>query len=282
MQMKRKRFWIIFSSVVAGIFLLCLCSVMFTRLKTVNVELRTSLGADSNLSENVLDNVKESGEFDYSKSLLFENFNESIDKIEKSNPYVKVEQIVRKFPNKLHVYVSERVPKYRVKDENENSKWYILDVEFKVLETIVGDEDLTSSKLKNETVEVKFLSFTAAHNGDFINKPAEKKYMSQILAGVYGRTKDTTIMYSVDFSSTDNVFYISMKENKSGDYENGCVMEIQGTNNLTEKVFSATCCYCQDNVEQSGEVDLSQKVIIIVEGENGSYSGKMKNQEEQE
>ena len=282
MQMKRKKFWITFSSIVVCIFLICLGTVLFTKLKTVNVEFRTAFGVETtNLEENVIENIKESGEFNYSKSLLFTNFDKNVEKIEKANPYIKVEQVLRKFPNKVHIYVSERVPKYRVQDKNEQTKWYILDVEFKVLETIVGSDAMESSGFKDDTVAIDFISFTA-HNGDFIKLSTEKQYMSQILAGVYGRTKDTTIINSVDYNENEKTFYISMKANKDGDYENGCVMQIAGTDNIKDKVFVATCCYCQDDIEHDGSVDMSKKVLIIVEGENGSYIGKMKNQEEQD
>ena len=274
MQMKRKRFWIVFTSVVLGIVLILTGTFLLTRLKTVNVEFRTKLSAEeTRLAEGITEKIKTSGEFDYGACLLFANFDESITKIEKANPYVKVEQIMRKFPNKLHIYVSEREPKYRIKDKEIETKWYILDIEFKVLEVV---DDIDNSSLKNETVELEHISETL-YVGDFLANETERTYMSNILAGVYGRTKDITIISSIKHSAEENKFYISMKANKDGEFTNGCVMQIEGTDKLTEKVHAATCAYCKDDYTD-GSVDLSQKVIVIVESKDGGFKGKLENE----
>ncbi len=278
MHMKRKRFWIWFTSIFVGIVLLCTGTFLLTRLSTVNVEFRSKLGvADTRLAEGITEKIKTSGEFDYGACLLFANFDESIQKIEKANPYVKVEQILRKFPNKLNVYVSERVPRYRIQDKEVATKWYILDVEFKVLEVV---DDLDSSSLKAETIEIEHIK-ESLFVGNFLNNNAEMQNMSQVISGVYGRTKDCTVVSSVKHDAQTDTYYISMKANKDGDYEKGCVMQIEGTNNLKDKVYAATCCYCKDNTADGESIDMSKKVIIIVDGANGTYEGKMKNQEEQ-
>ena len=279
MHLKRKKFWIWFTSIFLGIALLCTGTFLLTRLSTVNVEFRSKLGvAETRLAEGITEKIKTSGEFDYGACLLFTNFDESVQKIEKANPYVKVEQILRKFPNKLNVYVSERVPRYRIQDKTIETKWYILDIEFKVLEVI---DDLDSSALKAETIELEHIK-ESLYVGDFLNNNAELQNMSQVVAGVYGRTKDCTVIGSINHDTQNNTFYISMKANKDGKYEGGCVMQIEGIDNLKDKVYAATCCYCQDNTINGESIDMSKKVIIIVDGENGTYEGKMKNQEEQE
>ena len=58
-------------------------------------------------------------------------------------------------------------------------------------------------------------------------------------------------------------------------------MQIVGTEKLTEKVHAATCAYCKDDYEE-GSVNLSEKVIIIIEDRDGGFKGKMKNQEGQD
>ena len=278
MQMKRKKFWIVFTSIVLVLTLIVTGTFLLTRLKTVNVEFRTKLAAsETRLAEGISEKIKESGEFDYGASLLFANFDESVAKIEKANPYIKVEQLMRKFPNKLHIYVSEREPKYRVKDKEIATKWYILDIEFKILEVV---DDLNNSTFKDETVELEHITGTF-YVGDFLKMDAEKTNMSKILAGVYGRTKDITIISSIKYEAETNTFCISMKTNKDGDYSNGCIMQIVGTEKLTEKVHAATCTYCKDDYTE-GSVNLSEKVIIIIEDKDGGFKGKMKNQEGQD
>lgn len=276
MQMKRKKFWIVFASIVLSLALIVTGTFLLTRLKTVNVEFRTKLAVgETRLTEGITEKIKESGEFEYGACLLLANFDESVAKIEKANPYIKVEQLMRKFPNKLHIYVSEREPKYRIQDKEIETKWYILDIEFKVLE-VVDD----TSPLKDETVELEHITGTF-YVGDFLNMDAEKANMSKILAGVYGRTKDITIISSINYNAESNTFIISMKANKDGEFANGCEMQIVGTEKLTEKVHAATCAYSKDDYTE-GSVDLSQKVIIIIEDKDGGFKGKMKNQEGQD
>ena len=278
MQMKRKKFWIVFASVVLSLVLIVTGTFLLTRLKTVNVEFRTKLAAgETRLAEGISEKIKTSGEFDYGACLLLANFDENVAKIEKANPYIKVEQLMRKFPNKLHIYVSEREPKYRIQDKEIETKWYILDIEFKVLEVV---DDLDNSSHKDETVELEHITGTF-YVGDFLNMDAERTNMSKILAGVYGRTKDITIISSIRYEAETNTFFISMKTNKDGDYSNGCEMQIVGTEKLTEKVHAATCTYSKDGYTE-GSVNLSEKVIIIIEDTADGFKGKMKNQEGQD
>ena len=86
MQRSRKKFWIIFTSVISSLVLVCVACGLMTRLKTVNVEIRRRADAQyTMLQDGVLDRVKETGDFDYGKSVLFLNFEESISNIEKKN-----------------------------------------------------------------------------------------------------------------------------------------------------------------------------------------------------
>ena len=52
-------------------------------------------------------------------------------KIEKAFPFVKVEKMVRRFPDKMTIYVSGRIPEVVVKDSEVLNKWYVLDIEKK-------------------------------------------------------------------------------------------------------------------------------------------------------
>ena len=153
----RKKFWLIFSSVVASIVLIITVCLSLTRLKNVTVEFRAREGQETTmLGDGILDKVKETAEFSYGKNLLFMNFDKNIENIEKSNPYIKVHQIVRHFPGTVRVYVTERIPKYRVQDKSDSTKWYILDEDFKVVDFVSGEEILATSmnELKNICAEV--------------------------------------------------------------------------------------------------------------------------------
>ena len=220
---------------------------------------------------------KDSAEFNYNDSVLFMNTKRNIDKIEKSNPYVKVNQVIRKFPNKVCVYISERIPKYRVEDTLNSGCWLILDEDFKVLER-VDEDNLLSKNLDDKTVCLNFVE-SNLQPGMFLNKDQEKTLSNEILAGVYGRTKDYFAVKSIDYSATDDIFYITMRTSVEGEdgvinYGAGCVVQIEGKKGLRTKVFNATCVYAGDG-NKVQDKDLSKKIIIISD-EHGCI---IKNQE---
>lgn len=269
---KRKKLWITIASVLVGLFVVTLGGYFLTKLSSVSVEFRTRLSeSETRLEESILEKVKTSGDFNYKKSVLFLNTKDSIDKIEKENPYVKVTQVVRKFPNKLHIYISERKPKYRVQNET-TSEWYILDEEFKVLECVSD----TSSFL-DKTVEIQYFK-VKAYVGEFIEKPSDLTNLNTILAGVYGKTEDFFAVKAISYSSDKNTFYLTMKNglvdetnSSSLNYEVGCEIQIEGLNNLKEKAYSATAVYTGSKLKNSdgSEIDITKlnlalKTYIII------------------
>lgn len=261
---KKKKVWIVLLCVILGLFVVLTGTYFATKLKTVSVEFRTRLEeSETRLASGILDKVKDSADFNYKDSVLFMDVQESIDKIEKSNPYVKVEQVIRKFPNKVCVYISERVPKYRILDSENSSVWLILDEDFKVLEKIdeLGD-------FEEKTVEIKYFEGNASV-GDFLNKYTENNKLNTLLSGVYGRTKDYFAVRSVDYSSEENIFYLTMRtsvktEDGPINYAGGCEIQIENTGDLKTKALNATCVYVGDGNEIDGK-DLSQMLIIVAD-----------------
>ncbi len=245
-----------------GIVLVITGGYFLTKLSSVSIEFRTRLSAtETRLEEGVLDKVKLSGEFNYKSSILFLNTDEGIQKIEKENPYVKVQQVIRKFPNKLHVYISERIPKYRVQDPKLSNKWCILDEEFKVLECVTTEE--LSSEFVNCTIELKhFKSDLSA--GEFLGKEHELSRLNNIMAGVYGKTQDFFAITAIDYVEDTNTYILSTKSGNYG-YESDCEIQIVGVNDLKNKTFLATSVYVAKNFEGIGEgvLDLTQKLVII-------------------
>ena len=187
---------------------------------------------------------------------------------------MKVTQVVRKFPNKLYVYIAERIPKYRIVDSQNDDAWVILDDEFKVLEKI-SNTDLQAQELDKNTVEIKYIS-QKLEVGDFLSKPVELDRLNSILSGVYGRTKDYFAVRNIDYSSDENTFYVTMRssvEREDGtiSYEGGCVIQIEGLENLKDRALMATSVYVGDDIGDGNQMsnrDLSQKVVIIP-GEDG-------------
>lgn len=266
---KKYKLWVVLLSVVVGFFVVLTGTYFTTKLKTVSVEFRARLD-ESRLSVGVLDRVKDSAEFDYKKSVLFINTQKNIDKIEKSNPYVKVQQIIRKFPNKICVYISERIPKYRIVDSKDSSTWFILDEDFKVLQSMTNN-DLLLENLDDKTIEIKHISENI-NVGEFLNKNTDRNNLNALMSGVFGRTKDYFAVRSIDFSSEENKFYLTMRttvETDDGEinYSGGCIIEIKNVGNLKEKALKGTCAYVGDESLIDGR-DLTQKQVIVVD-ENG-------------
>lgn len=246
-------------SVVVGIIAVLTGGYFLTKLSSVSIEFRTRLGEGTRLEEGILDKVKESGDFDYSCSVLFLNTQESVASIEKKHPYVKVEQVIRKFPNKLCVYISERVPKYRAKDKELSNTWYILDDEFKVLERVIDSE---LSEFLNITVEIEYLKLDS-NAGEFLQPSAEFSKLNSIMTGVYGKTKDYFAITAINYSSENDTYYLSTKSG-AYEYDSDCEIQIVGSNNLTDKAFKATSVYVDKDFEGI-EIDLSKKIIIIAD-----------------
>ena len=278
MENRRKKILIILSIVGLSLIALCMVFALTFRLKTVNVEFR-SRAANTNLPAEIQNRVFETGEFDIGKNIIFMNFDDNIEKIEKSNPFVKVEQIIRRFPNKVTIYISERIPKYRVKeDSNQTNNWYILDEDFKILDK-VSTEELTSKKVSGnltyfkQTIEIEkeTLTFKSAIIGEFVTEAEEiKNFMSKISAGVYAKTKDSTVIRSVNYSKVNDKFEIVMR-NQGLDNEEGCMIIISGEEDLYEKMLAGVVVHLSNN-----ESNMPGVMIEIYKNAAGEYYGVTK------
>jgi hypothetical protein len=254
MQTKRKKFWIVFTCVFLSLIVLCSVFAIVFRLKTVDVEFR-AVAENTNLQEGTIDKVRETGEFDFGKNILFMNFEDNIQKIEKSNPYIKVEQIVRHFPNIVRVYISERIPKYRVKESSESvSKWYIMDNDFKILDKVT-EEELESKKVCgksnyfDQTIEITKETMTLKSDaviGEFVADET-REHLARITSGIYGKTKDFTVIRSIDYSKVNETFTLTMR-NEALEEQKGCVIKITGTNNLYDKALAGAVCFVDGQI----------------------------------
>ena len=275
---KRRKFLIIFGSVCLSIIVLCFIFVLVFRLKTVDIEFR-SREENTNLAAETPTRVLETGEFDFGKNILFMSFEDNIAKIEKSNPFVKVEQVIRHFPNTVRVYISERQPRYRVKDETETNKWYILDNEFKVLDK-VNEEELLSKKVSGEsnyfsqTIEITntTLTFKTAIVGEFVSVDISA-YLESIVSGIYGKTKDHTQIRSIDYSSISGKFTLVMR-NTGLENQEGCKIVLEGTEDLYQKALAGAVVFVDgqvvDNVTKRIE-NTPDVVVEILKNDDGYY-----------
>lgn len=278
MERRRKKVLMILGSVSLALIILCTIFALMFRLKTVDVEFRAR-AANTNLPAEIQERVFATGEFDVGKNIIFMNFDDNIAKIEKSNPFVKVEQIIRRFPNKVTIYISERIPKYRVKeDSTEVNAWYILDEDFKILDK-VSAEDLVNKKVSGnltyfkQTTEItkETLTFKSAIIGEFVTDVDEiKSYVSKISSGIYAKTKDSTVVRSINYSKIKNQFEVVLR-NQGLDNEEGCMLLISGEADLYEKVLAGVVVHLSNNEENTPGV-----VIEIYKNAAGEYYGVTK------
>lgn len=264
MQAKQKKFWITFSVIVACVMVLSITLSLVTRLKTVSVEFRSRLSAEqTNLSMDVLERVKEDGEFAYGKNTLTMSFNNSISKIEKKNPFVKVEQVVRYFPNRICVYISERETKYRVRAKNSNSTYYILDDEFKVLKVTSTADEL--HEFQDKTVEILPSTLqidTAYGEGDFVDELEFMAVFGQVMSGVYGGGDGYFLIDKLSMP-TENSLTFQIRSS-------GLEVRIPTLKDVKMQVAVAIDCYLNDLKENVNESDF---FIEVVE-ENGEYHAR--------
>lgn len=157
-------------SVIVGVLvaIMLLSSTVFT-VKSISVEYQTTLNY---ITEKDFDGIIEDGAFEYGKNIFFVRFDENIRKIEKANPYVKVNNIERKFPSYACVNISERMPVVQM--EAGRGK-YILDSEGKIVNIVStfndyilvkGENDLPHLRINNvEGVNLKLDNY---ETGDFV------------------------------------------------------------------------------------------------------------------
>lgn len=277
MQMKRKKFWIVFGVVCAVIVVLCIVIALVFRLRTVDVEFRSRVvEGETNLSAGVQDQVE--GYFEDGKNLLFYNVDSTIAEIERDIPYIKVEQVIRYFPSTLRVYISERLPRYRVQDSDNSNSWYILDVGFKVLDKVTTEEITTkvvsgNSNYYEKTIEISPDSLKIeSYVGEFVtDHDSEKNNLSEVVRGIYGDTQDISSVLSISFERNQSgvlTFELTMK-NSGNESESGGKIIVSGTNSLANKVFYGIDCY-NEYVLKNAEIDQTSAVIEVVE-DNGRY-----------
>ncbi len=276
MLSKRKKFWIIFGSICFCVIAIAVVFSFVFRLRTVDIEFRARLDAsETRLEDGIKDKVLADGEFLYNANMFFYKTDSCVQKIEKENPYIKVEQVIKYFPNVIRVYISEREMRYRVQDTNDSSKWYILDKEFKVLEQGISSTDIdTKSVYYKRTVEVDPSTLTIhSEKGNFIvgeNETSIKNYLNAATEGIYARV-----------TSFEQVS--SIKVNKTGEYaleitlsEFGTKILVKGNDDITEKVKHAITVYNADQEPNPDDPDYLKKPYIpnqantiIVENVNG-------------
>lgn len=277
MQKKRIKFWIIFGCIFVSIPLICIVLSMSMKLKTVNVEFRSKLSEHTMLTDDIQSNIK--NYFTLGESVALLNTEPIENKIEKDYPFVKVNQIIKSFPNILRVYISERIPKYRVIDDLNHEQFLILDNDFKVIDIVLVSElnlDGTygNTSYGKKTIEISKDNLKVSKTaGSFLYEYTDlKNQVNKISTGIYGVTEDYAVARLISINETENGinFNINMK-NSSEPEELGCNILIDGYDDLILKTYAGVSTF-ESEVKLLSDLNNSNTVIKI-SIVNGEYRG---------
>ena len=116
---------------------------------------------------------------------------------------------------------------------------------------------------------------TTAIIGGFASDEESKlnDYLSQITAGVYGKTKEVTAIRSIDYSEITKTFTLSMR-NASFSDQVGCQIILTETDDLYEKALKGTVAFIEGQELESGENRIEntpEEVIEVKKDASGEY-----------
>lgn len=100
------------------------------RLHDVRVEYRTDKDVMTSISDK---QIIDASEIHYGRNLLFLDIHGYEQKLESAFPYIQVVKFQRQFPNKVVIYLAERIPVFRVEDPNIQNEWVVYDKDLKIL-----------------------------------------------------------------------------------------------------------------------------------------------------
>lgn len=277
MQSKRLRLWIIVGSAVAVIMGVVLFFSLNFRLKTVDVEFQSRLTQEeTKLEQGVQDKI--SNYFEYKDNIILMKFDDVISKIEKDIPFVKVNQVIKYFPRTVRVFISERIPKYRVKENTETNEWLILDEDFKILDKVT-EENLYTKLYRNasyfeKTIEISndIMNVSGSVGGFISNQETVKQNLNNIMSGVYGRTEDYLVVNKISVINNDgNVHYNIIMRNNAISDGNGCNIILEGTNDLTKMALIGITTF-ESEIQKDSTMNIAETIIRIYYS-NGEYKG---------
>lgn len=256
--MRKKRIIIIACIIGAIIVLMTVFAAMFN-LRYLSVEVRYNSQPLEVYGDSLESGIIESGDFAYGSNTLFTSYKESIAKIEKTYPYVKVEKLVRHFPDKMTIYISGRTKEALI---SHGSSYYVVDVELKVLGVI--SSSARTNEAYNSLPVVNGLDIGTYEAGDFIGKQSNAKHLVPILDGIYGYlATPSSVMTDITFDISNEKVVITLDNNGA----DGATISVSGYSYLKQKVFAAYSAY--KNTYETDDVNYPDKAVIdLMVGDN--------------
>lgn len=225
---------IIIWSIVAGIILsLCIvCTMVFTLSKIdfqltalLSIPERSRLFTSSQTRQQVENSMLESAQFEKGGNILFMNFKDQINNIEKNNPFVKVDKIVRKFPNKVVVYYSEREASALIPIASVDNAYFVVDTDLKILDRVTKDGDKYLNNNQDQYVLPVLNYFDYSVNmqsydkGDFIEDNSLREHLNTFVSGAFSANNNPTALYEDILKlATEITFYLEENEDNRCKY----------------------------------------------------------------
>lgn len=236
--MKKKN--IIAWSIVVGVVvaMVLICTMVFTLSKIdfqitaqITVPGRSRLFTQGQTVESVQNNMLTSANFKEGGNLLVMTFDKQIENIEKANPYVKVEKIVRRFPNKITVYYSEREAVALLPIKNVEKAYFVVDTQLKILDYVTQSaEGYFNQNLSQYTLPViDYYSYTVPSElkaGDVIDNASLKNHLQLFVSGAFSAYNQPTALYEdIMGFITDIKFYLQNNQ------DNRCLYTLKANTN---------------------------------------------------
>lgn len=280
----KKKHIIVWSIVVGVILSLCIIGTMVFRLGKIDFQLtaslrvpeRSRLFTTNQTKEDVENNMLESAKFEQGGNILFMSFDAQINNIEKANPFIKVEKLVRKFPNKVVVYYSEREATALIPITSVEGSYYVVDTDLKILDSVTFDSGkyLNNGQSEYALPIIDYFGYSVDFEnyklGDFIDNEALKTQLNTFVSGAFSANNNEFALYEdiMGLSSEIKFFIEENEDNRcryvlTADSKAKIIFTIYNINDkLFDKVSTSWKVFITDykSAENLGEVNL--KVYI--------------------
>lgn len=269
---KTKKKLILWFSLIGTLLLLVVLFVSLFSIKTINVEFVSDpVRTSAYQNEDIINNSK----IKKGKNIVFANTGKSVANLEEQFPYASF-KIVRTFPSTMTIYVEERKPVFKVKNQEEYFEIY--DEDLKCLE-IVAESSLFELGLDKIPTLTGSNIELCGKEGLFVENSKLKAKITEIIDGIYGAEKTdigvmSDIIFGYDSTNGFEVLTLKVRTNQEGKPHAG-VITIQGSAFVKEKIFHAMTLYIQISDKEEYRTKLDHLTITALQNFNpNNVSGK--------
>ena len=278
--MKKKN--IIAWSIVVGVILAIgvICAMVFTLSKIdfqltaqISIPERSRLFLEGQTVSSVQQNMLSSAEFNKGGNLLFMKFDNEIQNIEQANPYVKVEKIVRRFPNKITVYYSEREAVALLPVQNVEKAYFVVDTDLKILDYVTKSSDKFYNQAQSEYTLpiINYFGYSVpmeAKVGQTVINDSLKNHLQTFVSGAFSANGSAIALYEDIMGFATNVeYYLEQNEDNRCKYTvkaNSNANVVFEVYNINERFFDKISLSWKLFIEEYKETTITSSIDLIV------------------